>query len=74
MKPEPSSKQLSLARKHLVRRVNRATVILLTNVPAAMSGLSDQGMMGYALITFGAAVLCVANGAAIWVVRIRLTP
>lgn len=73
MKNTTSSKQTALARKHLVRCVNRATGILLSNVPVAMSGQTDQVMMAYAIVSFGAAVLCIANGAAVWVVRVRLT-
>jgi hypothetical protein len=73
MKPEPSSKQALLAREHLVHCVKRATAMLLTNVPMAMSGQPDHVRMAYAFVTAGAAALYVASGAAVWVVRVRLT-
>jgi hypothetical protein len=72
MKQKPSSQQALLHREDLARRVNHAGNLLLTNVPMAMSGQSDQVRMAYAIITVGAAVLHVAVGAALWVVRVRL--
>ncbi len=50
--------QALLARESLVKRVELAGYMLLTNVPMAMSGLTDQVRVAYAAITVGAAVAC----------------
>lgn len=64
--------QALLARGSLVKRIELNGYMLLTNVPMAMSGQSDQVRAAYAAITVGAAALHVAIGAAVWVVRVRL--
>ncbi len=72
MKNPSHHDQALLARESLVKRVELAGYVLLTNVPMAMSGQSDQVRAAYAVITIGAAVLHIAIGAAVWVVRVKL--
>lgn len=67
-----SQDQALLARESLVKRVEYAGYLLLTNMPMAMSGQPDRVTAAYAVITAGAAVLHIAIGAAVWVVRVRL--
>lgn len=72
MKNRPSSKQALRARECLVRRVNHAGAMLLTNVPMAMSGLSDSVRLSYMALTVAGAALHIALGAATWVVFVKL--
>lgn len=72
MKKNRPHDQALLARESLVKRVDLAGLMLLANVPMAMSGLSDEVRAAYTAITVGAAVLHVAIGAAVWVVRVKL--
>lgn len=72
MTTEPHHDQAPLAREGLAKRVELAGLVLLTNVPMALSGQPDQVRAAYAVITVGAAVLHIAIGAAVWVVRVKL--
>jgi hypothetical protein len=72
MKKKPSSNRPSLARESLVRRVQTAGNILLTNVPMALSGQPDNVRMIYLILTVAASALHIATGVAVWVVCVKL--
>jgi len=72
MKKKPSSNQALLARDGLVRRVETAGAVLLTNVPMAMSGQPDNLRLSYLFLTVAAAAVHIATGVAAWVVRVKL--
>lgn len=72
MKRKPSSKQDLLAREYMVRCIQRSGALLLTNVPMAMSGLPSDLRMGYLVLTVAGAVIHLATGAGVWVVRVKV--
>jgi hypothetical protein len=65
MTTQPHHDQALLARESLVKRIELAGDMLLSTVPMAMSGLSDEVRAGYTAITAGAAVLHVTIGAGV---------
>lgn len=74
MKTSSASRQVGLAREYGCKCVNSALAVLLSNVAVALSGRPSSDLLGYALVTAGAAGLYGAAAAAVWLVRVKLKP
>lgn len=67
------SKPTHPAAEKLARTIEQCGLVLLSNVPMAMSQLPNSAKLGYALVTLGVVVVRIAIGSSAWLVRTKFS-